>query len=539
VTSTVYSALRNRTTHRLWLPETRVLRQPAAPGVRVTRASLTAAQVIAAIGAILLVAAALRLYRLGAENFWLDEVLSVDIAAQPLPDIVRNYQPDTNPASRDQAPLSFVLTHFFLRPANLEWTARVPSALFGIATVLALIWAASELFSVRVVLLAGLLLALSPIHVWYSQEVRWYAQWVCLATLSYVALLRAWRTGSTAALVVYALCMLAAVYTFVFSFFVMASQLLSAFWLRREPGQPRRCQRLLLAQAAIGLAALPVVWWMIATHFGLGTGADRSTPATALPYTAFAYAVGFTLGPPLMYLHAAPPLHRVLADYPAVAITFACFLPPAALGVRALRRDRRAAAVMVPWLFLTPAAVLVLSLLPEALYNVRYTLVSVPAFLLVLALGLCSIPERLVALAFLGAVLACSLVSLHNYYTNPAYAKEDVRAATRQMAAGPYAGAPVLVVGEVDAAVRHYAPTRRIIPTTCEADAPLSAALQAPAVWLLRGRDWQNRARGCAIRLQHRFRTRAYRHFAGVDLWLYAPATADGGSVAPAKNRDR
>src|SRR5262249_26629503 len=155
-------------------------------------------RVRAGLGIVLLtgIAAVLRFYRLGAESFWIDEVWTVQVAAQRLAGIVANYDPRVDLVLRDQAPLAFLLEHFFITPEASEWYARLPSAVFGILGVLAVFRVGRELLPHPGPLLAAAFLALSPLHVWYSQEVRWYAQWTLLMTLSYGALMSAWKTGS-------------------------------------------------------------------------------------------------------------------------------------------------------------------------------------------------------------------------------------------------------------------------------------------------------------------------------------------------------
>src|SRR5437899_2347739 len=73
-------------------------------------------------------AAALRFYRLGTENFWIDEVSTLQVASQRLADIVTNYRLSADLAFRDQAPLSFLVAHFFVSPHHAEWMFRMPSA---------------------------------------------------------------------------------------------------------------------------------------------------------------------------------------------------------------------------------------------------------------------------------------------------------------------------------------------------------------------------------------------------------------------------
>jgi 4-amino-4-deoxy-L-arabinose transferase-like glycosyltransferase len=82
-------------------------------------------------------------------------------------------------------PLYFVLAWPWSKMFGLsEFGLRSLSAVLGTATVPVAYAAARRLFSVRVGLFAALLVACSPLLVWYSQEARPYALLVFLSTLS-------------------------------------------------------------------------------------------------------------------------------------------------------------------------------------------------------------------------------------------------------------------------------------------------------------------------------------------------------------------
>ncbi|TMC55004.1 MAG: hypothetical protein E6J26_08350 [Chloroflexi bacterium] len=81
--------------------------------------------------AILLVAAALRFYRLEAQSLWSDEGASVVQATRDLPAIVENAARDIHP------PLYYILLHFWVMPfGTSEPGVRSLSAALGVALVL-------------------------------------------------------------------------------------------------------------------------------------------------------------------------------------------------------------------------------------------------------------------------------------------------------------------------------------------------------------------------------------------------------------------
>ncbi len=495
--------------------------EPARPPeFRRIRDSLLSQRDVALCIALLLVALGLRLYRLDHQNFWIDEVYQQYVAARPARDIVREYS-----LRADGGPLSLLVSHFFLSSSFPEWTARLPSAIFGALAVVATALIGRAILPGRVPWIGAAFLAVSPLHVWYSQEARWYAQWVCFTALSYLAFLHAVRWGSVRSWIAYAVATAFDLYTFVLSFVVVTSQALSASQLSSRVDTGReRVPRWFAVQIGVVIAAAPLVDMML-RHRNAVTGSPRPNTLAAIPYTVFAYAVGFSLGPPLGALHGITSVARIVLEHPVVPVVFLLFVPLLLVGVVRVARDREAAGVLLPWLLGPPLLVSLLALFTGVTYEVRYTVAALPAFALVLAAGICALPRRLLRLAAGGAVAACALVALGNHYWNPRYAKEDVRGAVVD-ATRSDPSAPIVVVGQARAAVWFYGKGARIAAVDgCEPNVPAvdpvraAALLEVPALWVVVSRDWDNRAEGCLARL---FRTHVaveHRWYAGAELW--------------------
>ena len=143
-----------------------------------------------ALLAILLLAFALRVYRLDSQSLWYDEAVTAQVASQGIGELTRWTADDIQP------PLYYYVAAGWLRVAGRgEWALRFPSAFFGALTV-PLMWAvALRLFGRgrrgRVVALAAALLtALSPLYVYYAQEARMYTLLTFLGLLAGYALLQ-------------------------------------------------------------------------------------------------------------------------------------------------------------------------------------------------------------------------------------------------------------------------------------------------------------------------------------------------------------
>ena len=117
---------------------------------------------------ITLLAAGLRLFRLGDWSFWIDEAHTYRNVVE---DLAKFWSSEVS-----AYPLSFLLMRGlpdFMQ--NTEWGMRLPAVFFGIASVPALAIAARGMVGRKAALLAALFLALSPWHLYWSQNARAYS----------------------------------------------------------------------------------------------------------------------------------------------------------------------------------------------------------------------------------------------------------------------------------------------------------------------------------------------------------------------------
>lgn len=154
----------------------------------------------AAIGLATLAGALLRFYRLGVPSLWLDEILNVDITAaatgRPWWDWLIGFE-------RENGPLYFALqllsSSIF---ADSELAARLPAAIIGTITIP--LFAIAVRFATRsslIATVAAVLLAVSPLHVYYSREGRTYALLVFSVALLFFGIAAEDRRSARLALV--------------------------------------------------------------------------------------------------------------------------------------------------------------------------------------------------------------------------------------------------------------------------------------------------------------------------------------------------
>lgn len=209
------------------------------------------------LGMILLVAMLLRLWSIGGQSLWFDEALGVQIARQPtIPALLKLVR------DREQIPpLHHVVLHGWMRIFGAsESSVRLPSALAGGGSVVALFLLVRRMYDTRAGLIAASLLAVNAFHISYSQEARTYALFMFLALLSSLMSLRLWDRWTAQNQCIYVLLSALLLYSHLYGVFVVLAQNISfAFLLRHETEKWIRIKRWMLLQLAIAACFAPYV----------------------------------------------------------------------------------------------------------------------------------------------------------------------------------------------------------------------------------------------------------------------------------------
>ena len=273
-------------------------------------------------------AALVNFYRLTAQSFWADEGNSIAQAMRPVPEIVVRAAMDIHP------PLYYVLLHAWTRVFGLsEFAIRSLSALAGIAVVV-LTWAlARRLWGAATARVAGVIAALHPALVYYSQEARMYAFIALWASLAGYALITIILREGRARLAL--------------SDTAPASNQASTSVPRLQRVPPSHPALLLGRWDALFVLAMAAGMW---THYMFGVMAG----VFALVYLAWIWNTRRTIP-------VYPRLIRVLTDNLAVLLLFMPWLPIALQRLQSWPRPSAplgpAAALNATWQWLTTGPV--------------------------------------------------------------------------------------------------------------------------------------------------------------------------------------
>ncbi|MCH7518411.1 MAG: glycosyltransferase family 39 protein [Candidatus Dadabacteria bacterium] len=170
---------------------------------------------------IFLVGLFLRIYDLSSESIWYDEAISVavaklDLLAQVKWSFIQN---DNNP------PLYYTILHYWVWIfGDSEFASRLPSAIFGSFSIIAIYSVGRFLFNKNVGLLAALILATSVFHIKYSQEARAYSLLAFLTLVSYYFYLKIGSSKQRSYFVGYVISSILLLYTHYYGFLIIAAQ---------------------------------------------------------------------------------------------------------------------------------------------------------------------------------------------------------------------------------------------------------------------------------------------------------------------------
>jgi uncharacterized membrane protein len=318
---------------------------------------------------ILLVAAALRLNGLSHDSLWGDEVCTVMLARLPIPDLIKS-----NITQENIPPLHHLILHVWIKLfGDGEFSVRMPSVLAGVAGV----WMTSQLvrrlFGTRAGLIAALLLAVSPVHIAYSQECRSYALSVLLGIAATDLFVRLLRQPTQRLHLAYVLLAALGLYAHLYGLFTIAAHNLVyvVLLLKRRDKLPLRPRPWLVDNLAA--AALFAPWVPIVLQWTRNVSKNFWVKQASLDDIARSYQ---------MYAGSTAAL---------IAITALIIL-----GIAHARRKRTTSIALMLAILIIPVIVpAVMSVLTSPTYAPRYGMMATVAMCALAAAGITALPRLL------------------------------------------------------------------------------------------------------------------------------------------------
>jgi len=389
----------------------------------------------AILGLLLLSGSVLRFAALSKQSLWVDEIYSLEVAAASVTSLLGGHAGDSH-----TPPLYYIVLHFWTYFGTSEFILRSFSAMCGIGAIWATYLLADTLLGRTAALLSAALFSFSPFHIYYAQEARMYSLLVLLTVLATYCCIRAFASDAKRWWFAFVVLTVAAIYTHYYALLVLAAENVFALTSLRDR---RRRTKWVLVQAFIALAYLP--WMVVVVHLATSAGqVFRTHVLSIIPYALFRFSAGYSLFP-IDYHMKANLVEAVKTNSVLIGCVFVIFTPAMVAGVKAARHTRPTAArILLSLLLLPGGAALAFSLLRTPMISERYLIVSAPAYLIFVALGLSQPRLAWVRTAATALVFAVFIVSLYNYFFSPRFGKEQWRYVASYVEAQAEAGDVIL-----------------------------------------------------------------------------------------------
>ncbi len=348
----------------------------------------------------------LRMYQIGQQEIWVDEAASF-------------YRALAHDWSGNG-----VLYHLLLRVwidlvGQTDAALRSLSAIFGTVSVMAVIWAGRTIFGRSAGLWSGFATAISPIHIYYSQEARPYALLILALLLAYVLLWRALEVDAWQ----YWAGFSAAVVTACLAHDLAAFGLLpTAFIVLLWPGKPQGMRRWLRFGGSVLASATVLAPWalgqfsrmprLLAGTVWVRGMWEQTPPPLAIPKTLEVFGLGGQAGLLPLRLKQFTELQfpqgfRLLGIALLLLLGVWAALPWREKDVPVAGLARRKACLWI-WLFVPLVSLWLLSHYRPLYLVGRYDLVAFPAYVLLLGVAL----AKLHSLGRIGGFVAPVVVLL-------------------------------------------------------------------------------------------------------------------------------
>jgi uncharacterized membrane protein len=358
-----------------------------------------------------------RIFRLSNQSFWTDEVSSVMAAQGPLQGIY-----ERSVLAANSLPTFFLMLKPFVTApgANIEFRARLLSVIAGTLSVPVFIgvvywWRRKR----RAALLAGALLAVNPLHLWYSQEVRGYA---VMLLFGLVTLLCFELARERKRVIWWVLYVLGAIMAMVVHRTGIIFPAACGLWHAWDVAQRRDKWKSLLGHAPVLVATLIC---LSLKSYPPTEGYTRSASGLEIGYTFLTFAGGYSFGPSVTDIQSHGPMAAILR-HPIETGILAMVLTAWAMGF-ILNFRRLLLGREIQLLLLSVGVVSVYALVSGFPYNVRYALPALFGFLAMAAVLSNDLAKAHFARAVIGSLLLVSLWADGQWFFSRAYRKDDSR----------------------------------------------------------------------------------------------------------------
>jgi len=345
---------------------------------------------------IVLLGLLLRIYDLGRESLWVDEVASYGFSKLAVSQFFKaDYTDYTLP------PLYYIILHMWTNIfGNSEFLMRLPSAFFGIVSIYLIYKVAGQIFDDEVGLLSSLFLALSVFHINYSQEARMYSLMTVLVLLSYYFFLKLVAEYNINNSVGYITATTLLIYTHYYGFFTILAQniYVGILLLKSKDKSKIDVRKWISLQFLLILLYLP---WITA----LIEGVNKIQGGFWIPEPNLLELVK------TFYIFSGSSLLILLFS---ISSLFAIFKIQR-LNLNVSKDSKQY--LLLTWLLSPIIIPLIISKFTQPFYHFKYTIAASLAFYILVAAGVKNLRSRNIKLIVISLIVLFSLMNVAGYYS--------------------------------------------------------------------------------------------------------------------------
>lgn len=338
------------------------------------------------LAAIILLALLLRVYTLGDESLWLDEVFSVNSANKSITSIIEHESSWTAVSP----PFYYIILHFWMKLFGYsEFSIRFPSVIFGVASIYVIYRVGKLIYSEEVGIICAFLLSISFFHIRYSQEARFYALLTFLILLSNFYFVRLLKEKNIKDACIYIVITTAMTYTHFFGLFYIMFQNIYYFLAHRK-----NMKFWIVIQGTILL--LFAIWIPVLVKQTTKVGDDSwwiPRPTYITLFNTFKSFAGSDIN---LYLFVILGIIGIIFIY---------------------KEEFNDRIFLLLWLFIPIVTSLSISLI-RPIYVDRYLIGSLPAIVLLISKGIFNFRKSLMILLLI-AITISAIFPLEKYYAVP------------------------------------------------------------------------------------------------------------------------
>jgi mannosyltransferase len=343
---------------------------------------------------VIVIAACLRLYHINYQSLWLDELYTI-VPTDPN----NSLQSIIDYCKGDQPPLFFLYIHYLFKIFGYsEAVGRVASAFLGLISIVAIYLLAKECFGKMAGICASIITSVNFFHIYYSQELRFYSMAFLLATLSYFFYIRVFKHGKLVNFFGYAIATICLLYTHYFGLIVFGTQgLIFLILVFRK----REVKFILLSISSAMIIAIAFIPWMPIVFNDLGGDVgwiEKPDPSFVLQYF-YAYT-GKDIVTTTIYL---------------ILLYISFFVKQ-----KVNELERPLFFVLILWIVMVYLLPYIRSIILSPMLHERYTIVALPAWIILFSHGWSRISNLKWKYAALVVLILSGIINtmvVRSYYT--------------------------------------------------------------------------------------------------------------------------